>query len=946
MEIINSELVNSLRTSFLDKENISTESYHTKLLFNDYNRGVKVLRTIQHELDKCTEFLFSVAFITESGLNVLANQLRETNERGVKGKILTSSYLLFNQPKMFRKLMKYPNIEVKIYEKQPLHAKGYIFRKENETTFVVGSSNLTDSALCTNKEWNLKLTSLNEGQIIEQSMAEFNYIWNQAIPLTEEWVQNYEISYLDYERIKESRTAKEISRDIIPNTMQVEALKNLEALREAGESKALLISSTGTGKTYLSAFDVKNFKAKKMLFVIHREQIARDALNTFRNVIKDRTFGMYSGNSYELEADYIFTTVQTMSKQNNLNKFKKDHFDYIVIDEAHRSAAGTYQTIINHFEPKFLLGMTATPERSDDNNIYENFDYNIAYEIRLKQAMEENMLCPFHYFGVSELLVNDELINDSTRFNDLVSEARVDHILEQVSYYGYSGERVKGLIFCSRNDEAEELSKLLNQRGYLTRSLSGSNTQDEREEAINALVGQERELDYIITVDIFNEGIDIPEINQIVMLRPTQSSIIFVQQLGRGLRRNKNKEYVNIIDFIGNYKNNFLIPIALSGDKSFDKDSIKEFMIEGNSTLPGTSTINFDKITRDNIYESINTTKFSSMKNLRIQYQNLKFRLGRIPNLIDFMINDSVDPKLIFDLNGMSNYYNFLKKADKDYVGKLTEDEDIFLSLVSQEMVSGKRDTELIVLRQLLECNETSFDSVSDYLIKEGDFDQVIRLLDLSFFTSTTRNKFKNKKFVTNIDGVVSFSNDFIRSEEFNDQLHQLIELGLFKYEHRYKNRSKISGMLINERYGRKDMCKYFNWHSDMTSTVYGYLSKFNTFPIFVTYHKSNEISESTNYNDQFINNASFSWMTKSRRTLNSKEVKLLQEHKKNDLQISLFIKREDAENDGFYYLGEMEPLSFDQTTIGIETPQDIVNVTFKLKNPVREDIYHFLTES
>lgn len=945
MNYLNNEIQNSLKTSFLDKNNVSLENYHTKLLFNDHKRGVKVLRSIQHELDSCDEFLFSVAFITEGGLNVLANQLKETAERGIQGKILTSSYLFFNQPKMFRKLLTYPNIQVKIYEKQPLHAKGYIFRKDKETTFIVGSSNLTSTALCTNKEWNLKLTSLNEGKIIQDSVDEFDNIWNKSTSLDENWIRLYESKYNEYKVIIDQSKPEELEQHIIPNKMQIEALKNIEDLRKDGATKALLISSTGTGKTYLSAFDVKNFNAKKMLFVIHREQIAKDAIKAYQNIMPDKTYGLFSGNRKELSANYVFTTVQTMSKQSNLELFSQYEFDYIVIDEAHRSAAKTYQSITEYFKPKFLLGMTATPERTDDNNIFKNFDYNIAYEIRLKEAMEEDMLCPFHYFGISELTIDNKVIDDESHFNDLISSDRVDHIINQITYYGFSGERVKGLMFCSRNEEAEKLSELLNEKGYKTIALSGKHSQEEREKAIDDLCATERLLDYIITVDIFNEGIDIPELNQIVMLRPTQSAIIFTQQLGRGLRKNSEKKYVNIIDFIGNYKNNFLIPIALSGDASLNKDSIKEFMIEGNSTIPGTSTINFDRVSREKIYDSINSVNFSTLTNLRKQFLNLKYKLGRRPDLLDFLNHDSVDPQLIFGLTSLSNYHTFLQKVDKSYTVTLTEQESMFLSLVSQEMVSGKRDTELLVLEQLLNKGSVSYEDIESDIIKDGDYEQVINILDLSFFTPSTQNKFNNYVFLEHENGVSKFAANFRRSDSFNNHLSQLIKLGLYKFNKYYKNRSPQSGMVINQRYGRKDMCKYFNWDSDLTSTVYGYLSKKNTFPIFVTYHKSEEISESTNYQDNFINNGTFSWMTKSRRTMNSKEVKLLQGYPANNLQISLFIKKEDAENDGFYYLGEVEPMQFTQTVMGTETKHDVVNVVFKLKNPVRDDIYNFLTE-
>lgn len=289
-----------------------------------------------------------------------------------------------------------------------------------------------------------------------------------------------------------------------------------------------------------------------------------------------------------------------------LRQFMPDYFDYIIIDETHKAGAESYRKIINYFQPKFMLGMTASPERTDGYDIFQLFDYNIAYEIRLQHAMEEDLLCPFHYFGVTELKIDGEIIGDSTEFRYLVSSERVNNIIEKAEFYGHSGDRVRGLIFCSTNKEAEELSNEFNSRGYKTIALSGANSQDEREAAIIKLEQDKLEghLDYIFTVDIFNEGVDIPKVNQIIMLRPTQSAIIFLQQLGRGLRKAEDKEYLVVIDFIGNYQKNFLIPIALSGDKTYNKDTLRRYLSEGNRIIPGCSTIHFDEISRKRMLQT------------------------------------------------------------------------------------------------------------------------------------------------------------------------------------------------------------------------------------------------------------------------------------------------------------------------------------------------------
>lgn len=947
--LIKNQLMQGLTTSYVNHKNVSDQNYHTKLLINDYKRGTKVLRTIQQELLKCKSFMFSVAFITEHGLTVLANELKEVSDKGIRGKILTSTYLFFNHPKMFRRLLSLPNIEVRVYDNEPLHAKGYIFQKDDETTFIVGSSNLTADALAKNKEWNIRLTSLNQGQIIKESISEFNNIWNDSEVLTEDWIENYSEIYNKNQLPKvDDNNFKQV---LVPNKMQVKALRNLERLREEGKEKALLISSTGTGKTYLSAFDVKNANPNRVLFVIHREQIAREAMRSFKKVMPDRSMGIYSSKEKSFDKDFIFTTVQTMSRDHHLGSFRPDDFDYIIIDEAHRSGAETYQKILSYFKPKFLLGMTATPERTDDISIYESFDYNIAYEIRLQAAMEEDMLCPFNYFGVNDITVDGKSIDDSSSFSDLTDIARVRHIAEMVEYYGFSGNRVKGLIFCSNNNEADEISRLMNSLDYKTIALSGANTQEEREFAIRQLSGEERLLDYIVTVDIFNEGIDIPELNQVVMLRPTQSAIIFVQQLGRGLRKHRGKEFVNIIDFIGNYKRNFLIPIALSGDTSYNSDTIKQFLIEGNSNLPGVSTINFDSISRQRIYDAVNSTNFSTFVLMREEYYQLKNKIGKIPSLNDYVVNEAADPSLIFAMsknkvNVHGTYQEFIQRVEDDYTFDVSDQEMYFISLVTHEFTSGKRDTELIILEHLIYNREVSFDLVKDRVSSKDDYESVIRQFNLTFFTEVERAKYGDNPFIYTVNDITYLRDDLILSEATVIALEDLIDYGFFKFERDFSERSKRSGMVLNQRYTRKEMCKLFNWDLNQQSVVYGYKDVNNTFPIFITYHKDLEHDDTINYDDKFLGMDTLSWMSRNSTTTESKDMQRLINYKENNIQISLFVKKEDTKDTRFFYLGEMIPLSFEDTFQKDKNKSKIVNVIFKLENSVREDIFHFLTES
>ncbi len=369
---------------------------------------------------------------------------------------------------------------------------------------------------------------------------------------------------------------------------------------------------------------------------------------------------IYSGNNREgLDKKYVFATVQTLSKPENLALFAKDSFDYILFDEAHHLGASMHQRIFEYFTPKFCLGMTATPERTDNFNVYKLFNYDIAYEIRLQDALEENMLCPFHYYGVEDYELNGETIDDTTSLQRLVSEERADYIVRQTKYYGYSGDKLHGLVFCSRKDEAKGIAELLSKRGYKSIALTGEDGIARRDEVVDQL--EAGVIDYIVTVDIFNEGIDIPCVNQVVMLRNTESSIVFVQQLGRGLRKFKDKEYVTIIDFIGNYKNNYLIPIALTGDKSHSKDSARDSV--DLEPIFGTSVINFTKIAKERIYKSISQSNLTLKKKLHDEYMNVKNKLGRVPLMCDLQ-RDSIDQSVI--ASKYKQYNAFLLVMDEE----------------------------------------------------------------------------------------------------------------------------------------------------------------------------------------------------------------------------------------------------------------------------------------
>lgn len=942
----------SLQTGYVDKTIISDENFHPKLLVNQKKPPKKVLLTLLKELENCEEFYISVAFVTASGVATIINKLKELEKSNIKGQILVSQYLNFTQPEALKRLLQFKNIDLRIATSGNAHSKGYIFKKNNHYNLIVGSSNLTAQALTTNKEWNIKVSALDNSGIVEKLLNEFHSDFKNATIVDEEFILSYrEIYQKQFLLNKNQEISIEIQETITPNTMQKEALENLSALRKEKKNKALIISATGTGKTFLSAFDAKNFNPRKLLFVVHRLTIAKNSLKTFKKVFgNDKSMGLYSGDKRELDCDFVFSTIQTISKSYHLENFSKNHFDYIIIDETHRSAADSYSRLLNYFEPKFLLGMTATPERTDNEDIFQLFDHNIAYEIRLNRAMEEEMLSSFHYYGVSDLMIDNKEIEKKSDFNLLISSERVNRIIEQANFYGSDNGITRGLIFCSRKNEAIELSNLFNLKGFKTTALIGNSSEEERAKAIESLESDNlnEKLDYIFTVDIFNEGIDIPKINQIIMLRPTESSIIFIQQLGRGLRKVDGKSYLTIIDFIGNYENNYLIPVALYGDTSYNKDNLRKLISEGSRMIPGSSTINFDEITKEKIFQSIDSANMQLFKDLKNDYLDLKFKLGRIPMMMDFIEHGSRDPYLY--VNYSNSYFNFINKVEKDHEFNLTKEQINLLELFSKEINNAKRVEECIILKLLIDGQTINFEILKNLIVSkygfyptEETFMSCINNLNFKFVR-------KEKNIIIKHENNLIFSDSFkltLKNESFKRFLNDNIEYSIYSYNKTFNIENFQNGFILYQKYSRKDVCRILNWELNEEATVYGYKISKDTCPIFVNYHKEENIASSTKFPEKFLNSSQFLWYSKPQRKLTNSTILAIRNHN-NLLRLPLFMKKHNGEGNDFYYMGDVKPIdnSFMETTIKNDKNIDIpvVKVILEMTRPVDDSIYNYIT--
>lgn len=988
------ELRLGFETAYIDGSVASNSFYSPQFVSNNYKDGKKVLSSIEDELLRCDKFQISVAFITLGGITPLLQTLKELEKKNIQGEILTTNYLNFSEPKALEKLNGLSNITLKMYDVQEagegFHTKGYIFKTDEVYRIIIGSSNITSAALTRNQEWNTKLVSTEQGEMAREIVAEFNRLWNSEYAL--EFNEFYESYKEQYKIIKHQRDIARKDQVVSlekyrlkPNSMQVGFITNLKKILEAGEDRALLISATGTGKTYASAFAMRELGFKRVLFLVHRGQLARQTKKSYEKVFaKSVSMGLVGAGYHEYDADYVFATVQTLNRDEHLLQYDKDAFDCIVLDEAHHVTADTYQKIMKHFSPKLWLGMTATPDKRDDNvagrNVYELFNYQIAYEIRLQQAMEENLLCPFHYFGITDLsIVGDD--KDNRDFSMLTSDERVKHIIQQANYYGYSGEKVKGLIFCSSIKETQELSYKFNNivnpdtgEYFRTIALNGDANEQERQDAFERLAMNESEanvhnqpLDYIFSVEILNEGVDIVEVNQVIMLRPTQSPIVFIQQLGRGLRKADGKEYVVILDFIGNYNNNFMIPIALSGDRTYNKDNIRRYIMEGGRIIPGASTVHFDEISKKRIFASVDNANFSDIKLIKENYTNLKNKLGKIPALKDFDDYGEMDVIRIFDNNSLGSYYKFLVKYEKDYKIRLSQEEEKIVEFISKKLANGKRIQELQLLkRTLLYANGLSkcglFTGLSQDLLTYGKSiskeqqENIINVMTNEFPAGSSKKTYSQCVFIEKEGNDYKPTKTFLEmlsNRDFYNVIKELVDFGISRYERDYKQSYDVTDFVLYQKYTYEDVCRLLNWEqNEVPLNIGGYKfdKKTKTFPVFINYDKSDDISDTTKYEDHFVPGFRdrLIAISKSGRSLQSEDVQNFLKAKERGIRVELFVRKnkDDKISKEFYYLGHMTASGNTKEFTMPNTQKTAVEIEWILDVPVREDIYEYIVNS
>lgn len=830
------------------------------LFLTNYSE-VTFLNKLKDNLRQCKSFCFSVSFIKKAGLILLIKDIELALQRGCNGRIITSTYQNFTDIeslKSFYSLMgKYQNFKCHLdnecfhdsgYETLGYHSKGYLFQFDNYTEVIVGSSNITRHALLKNIEWDVVV---QDDEVYNQAMLEFENNWDFTSSLTLEIINKY-ANKLNFAIERWDMDYDFATANIKPNFMQRKALKELNRYRAIGINRALVIAAAGSGKTYLAAFDALNFNPKRLLYIVHEGSILKKSLQTFQEVFGSTvSYGLYNGTYKESDADFVFATNITMC--NTIELFDKSEFDYIVIDECHHATAQTYKEIISYFEPEFLLGLTATPERMDNQDVFELFDKNVPYELRLRDAIINDLVVPFKYYGIRDNLIDYGLSNKEERrlIAQMANEEHCEFISSQIEKYRGSG-KLKALAFCRNVTHARMMSEVMSEQ-YHTAYLTGKNDVGERIKAYNDLQSDSAELEILFTVDILNEGVDIPGVNMVLFLRPTESSTVFIQQLGRGLRKYENKQYVTVLDFIGNsYKRSVQIAFALSSlSENFvlEKRLMSSLIKDNFSALDLTDygvEINIDDLSKEEILDYIDKENFNAIKYLKQDYFNFKKYINNqfYPKHMDYFNNDCAPDIIRFmsiKIGGKKTgcYYNFLVGIGEEQLPIFTEEQVHFISYLSG-MLPLVRPHEYSLIKCLIH-GIVSFDKINQELstdiYQDKHYNHAIQYLK---YVNIENNAFKlNVKLDT----------------QLIEYLDDLLNYGLTRY---YAEYGEETGFKLWQNY-RMDQVQLVLLKNPGYIAVGTYYYD-DYVVIFASLKKDLPEEDKLNYKDKFLEPNVFQW--------------------------------------------------------------------------------------
>lgn len=701
----------------MPKNNVIWElnNYSTDVMTGGSDRYAQLYYQLIGSLKKADSVDIIVSFLMESGVKMLLEELENALQRGARIRILTGNYLGITQPSALylirRKLGKQVDLRFYNEKNRSFHPKSYIFHYEDHSEIYIGSSNISRSALTSGIEWNYRFSSRTDQANYDKFFHSFEDLFeNHSIVIDDEELKKYSKSWhrpavaRDLQRYDEERNDHDSDQDAAvdsnitplfePRGVQIEALCALEDTRAEGARRALVAAATGVGKTYLAAFDSKEYA--RVLFVAHREEILKQAALSFKNVRHSDDYGFFNGKEKNTDKDVIFASVATLGRASYLNGkyFAPDYFDYLVIDEFHHAVNDQYRRIVDYFKPKFLLGLTATPERLDGRNIYEICDYNVPYEISLKDAINKGMLVPFHYYGIYDDTDYSGIHMVRGRYDEReLNETYIGNVHRHdliYKYYCKYGSR-KALGFCCSREHAEEMAKEFSARGIPSAAVySNGNGEfsEDRASAIRMLT--DGEIKVIFSVDMFNEGVDIPAVDMVMFLRPTESPIVFLQQLGRGLRKSMGKESLNVLDFIGNYEKAGRVRFLLTDGATSAKSPYDP---SDRSNFPDDCLIDFDMKLID-LFEEMDKKQMKLRDRIRSEFYRVKELLGHTPSRLELFtyMDDDVYQSAVGNSkeNPFKRYLEYRKQLDE-----ITEDQELIYDSIGREFINLIENTNM-----------------------------------------------------------------------------------------------------------------------------------------------------------------------------------------------------------------------------------------------------------